>query len=125
MILSELALIRNMVKTCVHVIQSTHFRSAVRCVTWSCLLWFCICNPRMAVRLIQFSLRAFLVSLLFVLIQAVFRSFGKVSMNRDDEFDFRRGDRVEYDRATLRHYRDLLLLLFDINFLIFWTIRRN
>jgi len=37
-------------------------------------------------------------------------------MNLDVEFDFRCGDEVEYDRAIVRHYRDLLLLLFDINF---------
>jgi hypothetical protein len=35
-------------------------------------------------------------------------------MNLDVEFDFRCWDQVQYDRAILYHYRDLLLLLFDI-----------
>ena len=36
-------------------------------------------------------------------------------MNLDVEFDFQCADQVEYDRAILHHYRDLLLLLFDLN----------
>jgi hypothetical protein len=36
-------------------------------------------------------------------------------MNLDVELGFLCGDQVEHDRAILHHYRDLLLLLFDIN----------
>jgi hypothetical protein len=43
-------------------------------------------------------------------------------MNLDVEFDFRCGDEVEYNRAIVRHYRDLLLMLFDVNIYIFWKI---
>lgn len=69
-ILSEFALIRNMVTMC-----STWYRahiSGLLCVTWSCLLGFCICHPRLDVRPLQFSFRAFLVSLRFVQIPPFF-----------------------------------------------------